>query len=289
MKNVLITGGYGFIGSHFCNLMHQRGKNIFVIDCVTSVANPSNVKVPHKFFKCSIGNKEFISHILNEFNIDAVFNFAAESHVDNSISNPEIFVQTNIVETHNLLQTCLEFQQKKQNFKFLHVSTDEVFGDLNFDDPKFTETTPYKPSSPYSATKAGSDHLTHAYIRTFGLNGIITNCSNNYGTGQNKEKLIPKIISKCLNEESLTIYGTGQNIRDWIHAQDHCHGILLAMERGRKGESYCYINQVTTKEFTAQEVPESEEFIPRTDQTGVDCTDVSALAQFSDLLGLEGV
>ncbi len=241
MKNILVTGGYGFIGSHFCHLLNEKNLNIFVIDSLTYAANIENLKgVNHKFFQCSIGNKEFISYILKENDIDAVVNFAAESHVDNSISNPDIFIQTNIVETHNLLQSCLKFQETKSNFRFLHVSTDEVFGDLSLEDPKFTENTPYKPSSPYSASKAGSDHLVHAYIRTFGLNGVITNCSNNYGAMQNKEKLIPKIISRCLNEQSLTIYGTGQNIRDWIHVQDHCTGIFLALTKGTRGESYCF-------------------------------------------------
>lgn len=241
MKNILVTGGYGFIGSHFCHLLQQKNINIFVIDKLTYAASSANVKsVPHKFFKCSIGNMEFMSFVLKEYNIDAVVNFAAESHVDNSIENPDIFIQTNIVETHNLLKVSLDYQKSKQNFRFLHVSTDEVFGDLNFDDPKFTEKTPYKPSSPYSASKASSDHLVHAYIRTFGLNGIITNCSNNYGTMQHKEKLIPKIITRCLNEEPLTIYGSGKNIRDWIHVKDHCNGIFLALTKGKIGESYCF-------------------------------------------------
>jgi dTDP-glucose 4,6-dehydratase len=241
MKRILVTGGAGFIGSHFCHLLHEKNIQVFVIDKLTYASNLENIKsISHTFFKCSIGNEEFVSHILSHYNIDAVVNFAAESHVDNSISNPDVFIQTNIVETHNLLKICLQYQQKKEGFRFLHVSPDEVFGDLDFTDPKFTEETPYRPSSPYSASKAGSDHLTHAYIRTFGLNGVITNCSNNYGTMQHKEKLIPKIISRCLNEEPLTIYGSGKNIRDWIHVKDHCHGIYLTLTKGVKGQSYCF-------------------------------------------------
>lgn len=241
MKNILVTGGCGFIGAHFCHLLSNKGYNIFVVDKLTYAANKNNInKINHTFFKCSIGNIEFMEHILQQYKIDAVVNFAAESHVDNSIENPDVFIQTNVLETHNLLKVCLKYQQNVENFKFLHVSTDEVFGDLDFDDPKFTETTPYKPSSPYSASKAASDHLVHAYIRTYGLNGVTTNCSNNYGTMQNREKLIPKIISQCINEKPLTIYGTGQNIRDWIHVKDHCNGILLALIKGKKGESYCF-------------------------------------------------
>jgi len=241
MKNILVTGGCGFIGSHFCHLLHKEEKNIFVIDKLTYAANTQNLQtIPHKFFKASIGNEEFVRYILNEFDIDAVVNFAAESHVDNSIANPDIFIQTNIVETHNLLKMCLEYQNNHKDFRFLHVSTDEVFGDLTLEEPKFTEITAYKPSSPYSASKASSDHIVYAYIRTFGLNGVITNCSNNYGTMQHKEKLIPKIISRCFNEEPLTVYGSGKNIRDWIHVKDHCNGIFLALTNGVIGDSYCF-------------------------------------------------
>ncbi|MFT4967486.1 MAG: dTDP-glucose 4,6-dehydratase [Candidatus Deianiraeaceae bacterium] len=241
MKNILVTGGCGFIGSHFCHLLHEKELNIFVVDKLTYAANMHNIhSIPHHFFQCSIGNGEFIAYILREYKIDAVVNFAAESHVDNSISNPDVFIQTNIVETHRLLKVCIEWQKVKKDFKFVHVSTDEVFGDLHMGSPKFSESTAYNPSSPYSASKAGSDHIVHAYIRTFGLNGVITNCSNNYGSMQNKEKLIPKIISRCLSEESLTIYGSGENIRDWIHVKDHCNGIWLALEKGVMGESYCF-------------------------------------------------
>jgi dTDP-glucose 4,6-dehydratase len=241
MKNILVTGACGFIGSHFCRLLQNQHHTIFVVDKLTYASNIKNIAdVSHRFFHCSIGNKEFVSHILHEYQIDGIVNFAAESHVDSSITNPDIFIQTNIVETHNLVSIVLEYQKTQKQLRFVHISTDEVFGDLNFQDPKFTENTPYKPSSPYSSSKAASDHIVHSAIRTFGLNGIITNCSNNYGTMQNSEKLIPKIINLCLNEKPLTIYGSGNNIRDWIHVEDHCYGIYLALTKGKIGESYCF-------------------------------------------------
>lgn len=241
MKNILVTGGCGFIGANFCHMLAQKGDKIFVLDKLTYAAEPQNIAtVPHKFFKSCIGNVDFVSHILEEYDIDRVVNFAAESHVDNSIENPEIFIDSNVNAVGGFLRACLGYHAKKPSFRLVHVSTDEVFGDLPFDDSKFREDTPYKPSSPYSASKAASDHLVHAYVRTYGLDAVITNCSNNYGPMQNREKLIPKTISNCVAGKPLTIYGNGANVRDWIHVRDHCEGVYLAMEKGIKGQSYCF-------------------------------------------------
>jgi dTDP-glucose 4,6-dehydratase len=239
MANILITGGCGFIGANFVELLEQKGDNIFVLDSLTYAANKHHIAhVPHKFFKAEIGNEDFIRHILNEYKIDKVVNFAAESHVDNSIKDPYTFIDTNITQTAHLLNVCLEYQKTRDNFRFLHVSTDEVFGDLEINDPKFTEKTPYNPSSPYSASKAASDHLVKAWVRTYKLNGVLTNCTNNFGKYQHKEKLVPKVISLCMENKPITIYGTGTNIRDWIYVEDHCEGIYLALNKGQIGESY---------------------------------------------------
>ena len=250
MKTILVTGGYGFIGSCFVLREIAAGNKIINLDKLTYAANLKNLteieKNPYyNFYKGDICNNEIVAKIFAENEIDWVVNFAAESHVDNSIEKPAEFIETNIFGVYNLLQNSLNYWKnledtKKRNFRFLHVSTDEVYGSLELDSPKFSEATKYDPSSPYSASKAASDHLVNAWHVTYGLPCIITNCSNNFGQRQHSEKLIPKIISNCLHEKPIPIYGNGENIRDWIFVADHCAGIKLALEKGKAGESYCF-------------------------------------------------
>ncbi len=241
MSNILITGGCGFIGSNFVKLIQNRYDNIIVVDKLTYAGNIDNLKnLKYIFYKNDIKD-DIIFDILNKHNIDIVVNFAAESHVDNSIENPSIFIETNVNGTFNLIKNCLKYQQSKQNLRFIHISTDEVFGDLEINEPiKFTEKTAYNPSSPYSASKAAIDLIINSYIRTFGFNAIILHCTNNFGPNQLKEKLIPKTIDCCLNSLPIPIYGNGKNVRDWIFVSDFCNGIQLAIEKGKIGEHYCF-------------------------------------------------
>ena len=250
MKNILITGGAGFIGSCFAIKMIKKGYKAVVIDKLTYAGNLDNLKAisnnkNFKFVKGDICDKDLVKKLLLENEIDYVVNFAAESHVDNSISSPEVFIETNIKGTFNMLFCSMQYWQnideaKKNEFRFLHVSTDEVFGSLNLEDPKFTEENPYKPNSPYSASKAASDHLVRAWFETYKLPAITTNCSNNYGPRQNGEKLIPTIIRNATQNKPIPIYGNGRNIRDWIFVEDHCDGVYLALTKGKLGESYCF-------------------------------------------------
>jgi dTDP-glucose 4,6-dehydratase len=247
MKNILVTGGYGFIGSCFILQELANGNKIINIDKLTYAANIKNLESVsnhhnYSFIKADIADKEFVHSIFSSQKIDWVVNFAAESHVDNSIESPAEFIHTNILGVYSLLQNSLQYFNKldslqKSSFRFLQVSTDEVFGSLG-ETGKFCETTPYDPSSPYSSSKASGDLLAKAWHKTFGLPVIITNCTNNYGPRQHSEKLIPKIINNCLNEKPIPIYGDGKNIRDWIFVEDHCSGIKLALENGKIGESY---------------------------------------------------
>jgi dTDP-glucose 4,6-dehydratase len=249
MKKILVTGGYGFIGSSFVLQQIASGNAVINLDKLTYAADLKNLAEVEKspnytFYKGDICDKDLVSEIINKHQIDYLVNFAAESHVDNSISSPGEFIQTNIIGTFNLLQCALEYfknlnDERKKAFRFLHVSTDEVFGDLPFDDSKFDEETRYNPSSPYSSSKAASDHLVRAWGRTYGLPIIITNCSNNFGPRQNAEKLIPKVISNCLKEVDIPVYGKGENVRDWIYVDDHCAGIYLALTKGEVGGTYC--------------------------------------------------
>lgn len=246
MKNILVTGGYGFIGSCFILQQIKAGNKVINIDKLTYAANKDNLKEVendsnYSFIKADISDKEIIHKVFSENDIDYVVNFAAESHVDNSIESPNEFIKTNIDGTFNLLQNALFYHQNKNNtLIFLHVSTDEVFGSLAYNDPRFDEQTRYNPSSPYSASKAASDHLVRAWGVTYGLPVIITNCSNNFGPRQHREKLIPKIIECCVQEKDIPIYGNGENIRDWIFVEDHCFGISAALEKGKAGETYCF-------------------------------------------------
>lgn len=248
-KSVLVTGGAGFIGSCFVRQLIQRGIRVTVLDALTYAGHRENLEGisgegSMDLVVGDINDRALVSKILREKNISHVVNFAAESHVDRSISGPAAFVQTNIVGVFSLLEASLEYWRnvkpiEKKDFRFLQVSTDEVFGSLG-PTGYFSETTPYAPNSPYSASKAASDHLVRAWHHTFGLPTIVTNCSNNYGPRQFPEKLIPLMIARALSGGKLPIYGTGVNVRDWIHVEDHALGIELALNKGQPGSSYCF-------------------------------------------------
>lgn len=252
MKSILITGGAGFIGSNFLTYMLEKHKNYRFInlDKLTYAGSLDNLVAceksqRYKFIQGDICNRELLTYIFLEFDITGVIHFAAESHVDNSIKIPDIFIKTNVHGTFSLLDVAKEqwmekpFSPKKgqEDCRFLHVSTDEVFGSLG-DTSYFTEDTPYAPNSPYSASKASSDMLVRAYHKTYGLNTVITNCSNNYGARQHGEKLIPTIIRNALSGSSIPIYGNGKNVRDWLYVLDHCRGISKAFHEGGDGETY---------------------------------------------------
>lgn len=251
MKNILVTGGLGFIGSNFIRMLLKNGEFNRVInyDKQTYAGNPENLQDLEKenlyhFIQADICDGDAVLKAFEEYEIDAVVNFAAESHVDRSIDGPEPFVHTNVIGTLRLLEATKSYltevtSDKREFFRFIHVSTDEVYGSLKPEDPAFCETTPYAPNSPYSASKASADHLVRAYYHTFELPVLTTNCSNNYGPYQFPEKLIPLMILNACEGKSLPIYGDGSNIRDWLHVEDHCSGILSVLQKGRVGESYC--------------------------------------------------
>lgn len=249
MKTLLVTGAAGFIGSCYVLQEIAQGHNVIALDICSYASNLDNIKdiMSHPnftFVKGDIGDACLVHRLLREATVDAVVHFAAESHVDNSIKGPEIFVKTNVLGTYHLLWESLQYwneQEKPESFRFIHVSTDEVFGELDFDtEEKFSEVTHYAPNSPYSASKAASDHLARAWFHTYGLPVIITNCSNNYGPRQHAEKLIPHMIKCALDGQPLPVYGKGENIRDWIFVEDHTKGIALTLEKGVPGESYCF-------------------------------------------------
>ncbi len=243
---ILVTGGAGFIGSNF---IHKYIKNhqILNYDKLTYAGNLDNLKLVNQspnysFVKGDINDGLLFEKVLSDFQPEKIVNFAAESHVDRSIDNPENFLKTNILGTFNILNGSLKYfnkssKKKKNIFCFLHISTDEVYGSLDLTG-SFKETTPYNPSSPYSASKASSDHLVKAWFKTYDFPVMITNCSNNYGPYQFPEKLIPLMITNCLENKSLPIYGNGKNIRDWIYVDDHCKGIMKVLEKGKVGETY---------------------------------------------------
>jgi dTDP-glucose 4,6-dehydratase len=248
MRKLLVTGGAGFIGSNFALywVRTHPGDRMIVIDSLTYAGNLENLKEiegksGYRFIKGDIADHRLIGSIFNEEEIDTVVNFAAESHVDRSITGPKAFIETNINGTFSLLEAArgnwLASDVEIGNKRFLHVSTDEVYGSLG-PDGLFTEETPYSPNSPYSASKAASDHLVRAYFHTYGLPTVTTNCSNNYGPYQFPEKLIPLIIINALNAKPLPVYGDGTNIRDWLYVEDHCSAIDLAINKGRLGETY---------------------------------------------------
>jgi dTDP-glucose 4,6-dehydratase len=236
-NKILVTGGGGFIGSHFINeiLSINPDKEILNLDCISYATSSKTLDLfndykNYQFKNIDINNFEDVLLIFKNFEPDIVVHFAAESHVDNSVTGPRIFLETNIMGTFNLLQASLEVKKILPSFVFHHVSTDEVYGDLDFHDAKFTELSNYKPSSPYSASKASSDLMVQSWARTFNLDYVITNCSNNFGARQHTEKLIPTVIRKIINNQKVPIYGDGLNIRDWIYAKDHAQAIISIHE-----------------------------------------------------------
>jgi dTDP-glucose 4,6-dehydratase len=241
LSSVLITGGAGFIGSNFAHFWAKEKPQdkIVVLDKLTYAADVRNLEGMGntRLVVGDIQNLELARHLLDSFEIRTVVNFAAESHVDNSIKGPAAFIQTNLVGTFSLLEAAKQAWAGEKTCRFLHVSTDEVYGALG-ETGKFTEETPYAPNSPYSASKAGSDHLVRAYFHTYGLPVLTTNCSNNYGPRQHPEKLIPLAITRMLKNEPIPIYGDGKQVRDWLYVEDHCAGIFAVLQGGRCGETY---------------------------------------------------
>jgi len=247
--NILVTGGAGFIGSAVCrHLVSDSANRLVNVDKLTYAGNLQSLlqieNLPnYRFVQADIGDEATILDILRNERIDVVMHLAAESHVDRSIDGPAVFIETNIVGTYQLLNAALTYwreipDKRKENFRFHHISTDEVFGDLPFDSGIFTEETPYKPSSPYSASKAASDHLVRAWHETYGLPIVLSNCSNNYGPFHFPEKLIPLVILNALDEKPLPVYGAGANVRDWLYVEDHARALATVATRGVVGESY---------------------------------------------------
>jgi dTDP-glucose 4,6-dehydratase len=246
---ILVTGGAGFIGSNFVSLMANTSDLTIVnLDKLTYAGNLATVEQfagndRHIFVQGDIGDRQLIDSLLAKYQPQAIVNFAAETHVDRSIDGPASFIETNINGTFNLLECARQYWRQlgddpRAGFRFLHISTDEVFGSLTPDEPAFTELTPYTPNSPYSASKASSDHLVRSYFHTYGLPTLITNCSNNYGPYQFPEKLLPLTILNALAGKPLPIYGDGQNVRDWLYVEDHCRAIDLVLAKGVPGETY---------------------------------------------------
>ena len=233
---IFVTGAAGFIGSNFVHHLKNQGyKDIVILDKLTYAASTDNLN-PHTFpiEIVDIADKKQLQRVFQTYRPKFIFHFAAESHVDNSIEDATPFVDTNVTGTLNLLELSVMYKVEK----FHHISTDEVYGALGYDDPPFTEETPYNPQNPYSASKAASDHFVTAFGNTYGLPILLTNCSNNYGPRQNKEKLIPKTINNILDGEKIPVYAQGQNIRDWIYVEDHCRAILNIFYAGKNGEKY---------------------------------------------------
>ncbi len=241
MKKVIVTGGLGFIGSNLVNILLKKKYFVINIDKVTYSSNFYNVRnisknKNYRFIRLDINNHKKIFTVLKKYKPNAIFNLAAETHVDRSIDGPEKFIKSNIVGVFNLLQAFRKFVEKNKKSRLIHISTDEVYGDILIGRSK--ENDAYKPSSPYAASKASSDHLVYSYIRTFNIPAIITNCSNNYGPRQHPEKLIPKLIYNVLKNKSLPLYGKGLNSREWIYVDDHCEALIKIFERGKIGNFY---------------------------------------------------
>ena len=241
MKKVIVTGGLGFIGSNLIKILLKKKYYVINLDKITYSSNFYNVKQfsknkNYKFIKIDINNREKIFKIMKKFKPTAIFNLAAETHVDRSIDGPENFIKSNILGVFNLLEALRLYLKKYKKIKLIHISTDEVYGDIL--NGRSKEDDAYKPSSPYAATKASSDHLVYSYLRTFKIPVIVTNCSNNYGPRQHPEKLIPKLIYNILNNKNLPIYGKGINSREWIYVDDHCEALVKILERGKIGNFY---------------------------------------------------
>ena len=241
MKNIIVTGGLGFIGSNLIKKLVQKKFNILNIDNVSYSSNFYNTKnyfknFNYKFIKCDLNNKNKLNKIIFKHKPIGIFNLAAETHVDRSIDGPKSFIDSNIIGVFNLLEIFRKYSKLFKKSKLIHISTDEVYGDIL--KGRSHENFPYRPSSPYAASKAASDHLVSSYVRTYGIPAIVTNCSNNYGPKQHPEKLIPKLIYNILNNKSLPIYGNGKNSREWIYVEDHCEALIKVFQKGKIGEFY---------------------------------------------------
>ena len=241
MKRIIVTGGLGFIGSNLIELLLKKNYKVLNIDKVTYSSNFYNTQTFYKnfnydFIKCDLNNKHKLNKIIFKYKPICIFNLAAETHVDRSIDGPESFIQSNILGVFNLLEIFRKYSKSNKGTRLIHISTDEVYGDIL--NGRSHEGFPYKPSSPYAASKASSDHLVSSYVRTYKIPAIVTNCSNNYGPKQHPEKLIPKLIYNILNNKSLPIYGNGKNSREWIYVEDHCEALLKVFQKGKIGEFY---------------------------------------------------
>lgn len=247
-RRVLVTGGCGFIGSALCRFLVGKGHRIVNVDRLTYAANPGSLEPlqdepGYRFERLDIGDEAVLPELLRAEQIDAVVHLAAETHVDRSIASPGIFIETNVLGTFRLLETVRAYWLQlgpadRDRFRFHHVSTDEVFGDVALEEAEYTSVTRYRPSSPYSASKAASEHLVNAWHRTYGLPVLVSNSSNNYGPYQLPDKLVPRLLLNALEEQPLPIYGTGENIRDWLYVEDHVRALELVLSRGTIGESY---------------------------------------------------
>ncbi|MBN8530368.1 MAG: dTDP-glucose 4,6-dehydratase [Alphaproteobacteria bacterium] len=248
-RTLLVTGAAGFIGSTYVRQALAAGYRVVVLDALTYAGHKENLAEPQlhpafTFVQGNIGDGKLVPQLLAEHQVDAIVNFAAESHVDNSIASPSAFIMTNIVGAYTLFEAARAWwknmpAEKQDGFRVVHISTDEVYGSLG-ETGKFTETSPMRPNSPYSASKAAADHLARAWFKTYGVPVVVTNCTNNYGPRQFPEKLIPHMITRALGGQSLPVYGDGMNIRDWIHVEDHCRGVMLALEQGKPGQTYAF-------------------------------------------------
>ena len=274
-STVLITGGAGFIGSAMVrHLVLERKCRVINIDNLSYSGNLLNLEEisslkNYHFYELSIGERDSVYDCLDKYKPNVVINFAAESHVDKSIDNPGIFFKTNVLDTLNLLMAVKDYLKNNDlDFLFHHISTDEVYGDIPMNDKPSNEATPYKPSSPYAASKASSDHIVRAFARTYGLPATISNCSNNYGSFQHPEKLIPHMIINALNNKKLPIYGDGKQIRDWLHVDDHISGILRIIEHGKTGQTYNIggLNEVTNLEVVNLICQTLDKELPRKDK-----------------------
>jgi dTDP-glucose 4,6-dehydratase len=243
---ILVTGGCGFIGTNLIRfLIKEKGESVINFDALTYAANlcalaDFEAHPNYTFVKGDLSDENALNELFKKHQPDAVIHLAAESHVDRSIASPDVFIQTNVTGTYNLLKAALEYYEKesKEDFRYLQISTDEVYGSLKLDAPAFTEDSPYRPNSPYAASKAAADHLVRSWHKTYGLPTMITCCGNNYGPHQHAEKLIPKVIACCKKQEPIPVYGDGSNIRDWIHVDDHAEALYAVLQKGRIGETY---------------------------------------------------